>query len=107
MLAPNLIIDRVNTTWSTEIRGVDLMRFIIDVTNFDWSDLKLIDLGVKSHPIYCVRSETDAILKLADKVKKPKTIGRYKTKDLNIFSQDELMILRKFGYKEKLKIVKY
>ena len=67
MLAPNLIIDRVNTTWSTEIRGVDLMRFIIDVTNFDWSDLKLIDLGVKSHPIYCVRSETDAILKLADK----------------------------------------
>jgi hypothetical protein len=67
MLAPDLIIDRVNSTWSTEIRAVDLMRFIIDVANFDWSDLKLIELGVKSRTIYCVRSETYAILKLADK----------------------------------------
>jgi hypothetical protein len=67
MLAPDLIIDRVNSTWSTEIRAVDLMRFIIDVANFDWSDLKLIELGVKSRTIYCVRSETYAISKLADK----------------------------------------
>ena len=67
MLTHDLIINRFNSTWSTEIRAVYLMRFIIDVANSDWSNLKLIDLGVKSQPIYCVKSETDALLKLADK----------------------------------------
>jgi len=65
MLAPNLIIDGANSTWSTEIRAVDLMRFAIDVANFDWSDLKL-NLGVKSQAVYCVQAVTYAISKLAD-----------------------------------------
>jgi hypothetical protein len=67
MLAPNLIIDSANSTWSTDIRAVDLMRFIIDAANFDWSDLKLIKLWVKSQAVYCVPAETYAISKLADK----------------------------------------
>jgi hypothetical protein len=67
MLAPNLIIDSANYIWSTEIRSVDLMRFIIDAANFDWSDLKIIKLGVKSQSVYCVQAETYAISKLADK----------------------------------------
>jgi hypothetical protein len=65
MLAPNLIIDGAKSTWSTDIRAVDLMRFVIDVANFDWSDFKL-NLGVKSQAVYCVRAVTYAISKLAD-----------------------------------------
>jgi hypothetical protein len=67
MLAPNLIIDNANYIWSMEIRAIDLMRFIIDAANFDWLDLKLIKLGVKSQSLYCVPAETYAISKLADK----------------------------------------
>ena len=40
----------------------------------------------------------DKLLKLANIVKQPKTIGRHKLKDLGVFSQEELMILNKFGY---------
>ena len=87
---------RSNLTTIEECQKLLKERFII--IKFEELCTKPVEQIKKIASFLNINCSDDKIIKLANSVKCPTTIGRYKAKDLSIFSPGEITALNKFGY---------